>query len=653
MALGRYPWKHNPERSWLERLISAPGAALSRRSRTGRSRFAKVVKAIRSQDQELARLDEREIATRLMAVRRALVRGEDDETTIRAFALVREISARVLGMRHFDSQLIGAWAMHKGMLAEMDTGEGKTLTATLPACTAALSGTPVHIITANEYLASRDAQLMRPVYEALGLSVGAVTQTMSFEERKSEYGCDVTYCTNKQVAFDYLRDRMVLSQGSGRLQLELERLEGKSGRLQRLMLRGLCYAIVDEADSVLIDEARTPLVLSRPGDSEEFLKTFAEGLEMAAQLSQQVEFLLEHQTRRVELTPAGCERVAALAGPRGGIWTGQRRREEMICQALRCLHLFVRDRHYLVRDGKVQIIDESTGRVMPDRSWERGLHQMVQAKEGCEISTRNETLARLSYQRFFQRYLKLAGMSGTVIEVAGELWSLYGLNVVKVPTHRPSKRRTLPTRVYADKERKSEQVLQAVQVLYDNGQPVLIGTPTLADSERLSERLTRAGLAHQVLNARQDQHEAEIVASAGERGRITVATNIAGRGTDIELGPGVAALGGLHVILTERHAAARIDRQLAGRCARQGDPGSFQALLSLEDEIVSLFLAPGWLWLFRLTGRNGRSLPHWAGCEPIRSTQRKLERSHARARRQLLKTDHRLADVLAFAGRAE
>ena len=567
MALGRYPEKHNPERSWLERLISAPGAALSRRSRTGRSRFAKVVKAIRSQDQELARLDEREIATRLMAVRRALVRGEDDETTIRAFALVREISARVLGMRHFDSQLIGAWAMHKGMLAEMDTGEGKTLTATLPACTAALSGTPVHIITANEYLASRDAQLMRPVYEALGLSVGAVTQTMSFEERKSEYGCDVTYCTNKQVAFDYLRDRMVLSQGSGRLQLELERLEGKSGRLQRLMLRGLCYAIVDEADSVLIDEARTPLVLSRPGDSEEFLKTFAEGLEMAAQLSQQVEFLLEHQTRRVELTPAGCERVAALAGPRGGIWTGQRRREEMICQALRCLHLFVRDRHYLVRDGKVQIIDESTGRVMPDRSWERGLHQMVQAKEGCEISTRNETLARLSYQRFFQRYLKLAGMSGTVSEVAGELWSLYGLNVVKVPTHRPSKRRTLPTRVYADKERKSEQVLQAVQVLYDNGQPVLIGTPTLADSERLSERLTRAGLAHQVLNARQDQHEAEIVASAGERGRITVATNIAGRGHRHRAWSrgGGARWSARH---SYRAPRSRADRPAAGRALR-------------------------------------------------------------------------------------
>lgn len=653
MVLGRYPEKRDPERGLLERGFAAVGAVARRKRHAGARRFIRVVDAIHAYDDELAQLREQDVAKWLTELRQSLIRVVDDETVIRTFALVREVSGRVLGMRHFDSQLIGGWVMQKGMLAEMETGEGKTLTATLPACTAALAGVPVHIITVNEYLAGRDAELMRPVYEALGLSVGCVRADMTPEERKTAYGCDVTYCTNKQAAFDYLRDRIVLSRGSGRLQLELERLDDNIGRLDRLMLRGLCFAIVDEADSVLIDEARTPLILSRPGDTEEFKRVFHEAFEIAARLTDERDFVLDYKARRVTLTESGRERLAQVAQPRQGIWSGERRREEMICQALRARHLFVRDRDYLVRDGKVQIIDETTGRLMPDRAWERGLHQMIQAKEGCAISTRNETVARLSYQRFFRRYLKLAGMSGTLREVARDLWSVYDLNVVSIPPHRPSRRQTLPTRVYASKAREWEKVVEVARTCKATGQPLLIGTPSVANSEHLSELLTRTGLPHRVLNARQDKDEAEIVAAAGQRGRITVATNMAGRGTDIALGPGVAELGGLHVILTECHESRRIDRQLAGRCARQGDPGSVQALLSLEDEIVALFLPPALLWFYRFLGRRGHVLPFWAGTAPIRATQRKLERAHARARRRLLKSERRLADTLAFAGRSE
>ena len=515
LALGRYPEKNVSERGWLERLVSAAGAIVMTTGGAGTRRYASIVESIRAHDKELQSLDELGIETWLRDLRGALLREQDDGTVIRTFALVRELAGRLLGTRHFDSQLLGGWLMHKGMLVEMETGEGKTLTATLPACTAALAGIPVHVITANEYLAGRDAELMRPVYEAMGLSVGCPKESMETEARKQEYACDVTYCTNKQVAFDYLRDRMVLSNSSGRLHLELERLEGRTGRLDRLMLRGLCFAIVDEADSVLVDEARTPLILSRSGDADAFERSFDEALEMEARLIEDDDFLLNHKSRNVELTTAGREKVAQLAEPLQGIWSGPKRREEMVCQALRARCLFARDRHYLVRDGKVQIIDEATGRLMPDRSWERGLHQMIQAKEGCQISTRNETLARLSYQRFFRRYLKLAGMSGTLREVAGELRSVYDLNVVRVPTHRTSRRRVGPTRVYASKSRKWEQVIEAVHACQRSGQPVLIGTPTVGDSEHLSARLTGAGLSHELLNARQDENEAQIVAGGG------------------------------------------------------------------------------------------------------------------------------------------
>ena len=649
-----YPERHDPRPSWLERVTSRAASAVVRRKQSRSANFERVTSLVGEHIRTTERLSDAEILDLVKELRYGLVKeGLSDALVARSFALVREVAGRKLGMRHFDVQLIGGWVLFKGMLAEMETGEGKTLTATLPACSAALAGIPVHVITVNDYLVERDAELMRPVYETLGLTVGTVIDGMQPEARRAAYACDVTYCTNKQIVFDYLKDRLVLSRGSGRLQLELERLNRDDTRIKQLLLRGLCFAIVDEADSVLIDEARTPLILSRPGDTADFERTFDEGLSLASQLDVGADFTVDERERRVELTDRGTQRLAVLAEPLQGVWCGPRRRAELTRQAISAQHLFIRDKQYLVRDGQVQIIDESTGRVMPDRSWERGLHQMIQAKEGVEISARNETLARISYQRFFRRYLRLSGMSGTIREAAGELWSVYKLNTVAIPTHRPSRRNVAADRVYETKKEKRQAVIASVQARGQRGQPVLVGTPTVAESEYLSELLNAAGTPHQVLNARQDKQEADIVAQAGESGRITVATNMAGRGTDIRLGPGVAECGGLHVIVTERHEAGRIDRQLMGRCARQGDPGSAEAILSLEDDLIALYFPRLLRWAFGKTARQGRPLARSAGELPMRIAQRLLEGKHARMRRALQKMDERLQDVLAFSGRPE
>ncbi|MDX1514556.1 MAG: prepilin peptidase, partial [Gammaproteobacteria bacterium] len=452
-----------------------------------------------------------------------------------------------------------------------------------------LAGIPVHIVTVNDFLVMRDAAWMGPLYKALGLTVGTITEGMSMDDRRQAYGCDITYCTNKQLVFDYLKDRLMLGQESRRLHLQVESLHAEYPRVHRLLLRGLCYVIVDEADSVLVDEARTPLIISDVADTSQEEQIYSEAIAMARQLESGQDFSIRPRTREVDLTERGKSRAAALAEKHGGVWIGTRRREELIRRALTAIYLFHADKHYLVRGGTVQIVDEYTGRVMPDRSWERGLHQMIEAKEGCHISGQQETLARISYQRFFRRYLRLAGMTGTAREVARELWSVYRLPVVTIPTNRPIRRQRLPDQVYVTADAKWTAIVRLVREMTRKGRPVLVGTRSVAASEHLSELLTAAGLPHQVLNARQDQEEAEIIAGAGEHGRITVATNLAGRGTDIRLAPGVAQLGGLFVLATERHDARRIDRQLFGRGGRQGDPGSFQIIVSLEDELVKEF----------------------------------------------------------------
>ncbi len=650
-ALGAYPERRDSGVGALDQAAQRLAGLIKRRRYSRRSPLRKVVKLVAEQGEGLDAATDAELKELARELRyRLKAQGLSQVLAARAFALVRETAGRVLGMKPFDAQLMGGWVMLNGMLAEMETGEGKTLTATLPACTAALAGVAVHVITVNDYLVSRDADLMRPLYEALGLTVGTVTEEMDPSGRRAAYACDVTYCTNKQLVFDYLRDRLTLGKSSGQLQLQLERLYEGAARVDRLLLRGLHYAIVDEADSVLIDEARTPLVISGMGSGSEQGELYAEALELAGQLREGRDYRLGHREREVTLTDDGRDRLADRARSLGGVWAGSRRREELVRMALSAQHLFVRDRDYLVRDGKVQIIDEYTGRVMADRAWERGLHQLIESKEGCEVSGQKETLARISYQRFFRRYLRLAGMSGTAQEVAGELSGVYGLGVVKVPTNRQLRRRALADAVYPSAPAKWRAVVGRVAALHRHGRPVLVGTRSVEASEQLSALLDKAALVHEVLNARQDEREAEIVGQAGERGRITVATNMAGRGTDIRLGSGVAKLGGLHVIASERHEASRIDRQLFGRCARQGDPGSHEAILSLEDDLVEKF-APA--LMKRLLGSAGVGFSQRRGRRLLLAAQRAAERQHARIRRELLRMDEQLAKLLAFSGESE
>jgi len=540
------------------------------------------------------------------------------------------------------------------MVAEMETGEGKTLTATLPACTAALAGVPVHIITVNDYLADRDTNWMGPVYRALGLTVGTIKHGIDPEARRAAYRCDITYCTNKEVTFDYLRDRIVLWDRPSQIRLQVERLYGERSRVRHLLLRGLHFGIVDEADSVLIDEARTPLIISAEGDGYDEQSVYQQALGLARELVPGKDFAVLGSERSLEITDQGKARIEEIGSWDAKMAINRQQREELVRQALVALNLFSRDKHYLVKDGKVQIVDEYTGRLMPDRSWERGLHQLIEIKENCEVTKRKETQARISYQRFFRRYLRLAGMTGTAREVAGELWSIYRLRVVSIPTNRPLHRIYLPDRVYPMPDQRWEAVVSRISKMHSEGRPVLIGTRSVEASEHLSSLLGNAGLPHKVLNARQDKEEAEIIARAGERARITVATNMAGRGTDIRLSPGIAELGGLHVIATERHEARRIDRQLFGRCGRQGDPGTSEAIISLEDELVTVYVSKPIQWfVLMVLKKPGTYIARWIGNVLFHTAQRRAERLHARMRHNLLKMDEQLGDALAFSGRPE
>jgi preprotein translocase subunit SecA len=557
-------------------------------------------------------------------------------------------------MRHFDVQLIGGLVLLYGMVAEMETGEGKTLTATLPACTAALAGVPVHIITVNDYLADRDTKWMGPIYQALGLAAGTIKHGMDPQARRAAYRCDVTYCTNKEVAFDYLRDRIVLWDRPSEIRLQLERLYGDGSRVRHLVMRGLHFGIVDEADSVLIDEARTPLIISAEGDGYDEQSLYEQALGIAGKLAPGEDYSIRTSERSLELTEKGKERIEDIIRWDGRVWMSRQQREELVHQALVALNLFSRDKHYLVKDGKIQIVDEYTGRLMADRSWERGLHQLIEIKENCEMTKRKETQARISYQRFFRRYLQLAGMTGTAREVAGELWSIYRLRVVTIPTNRPLHRTYLPDRIYPAAAQRWEAVVTRISEMHRQGRPVLVGTRSVEASEHLSHLLSETGLPHKVLNARQDQEEAEIIARAGEQARITVATNMAGRGTDIRLAPGIAELGGLHVIATERHEARRIDRQLFGRCGRQGDSGTSEAIVSLEDELATVYVNKAFQWLASMVLRRpGTLIARWIGKILFHRAQRKAERLHARIRHDLLKMDEQLGDALAFSGRPE
>jgi preprotein translocase subunit SecA len=442
-----------------------------------------------------------------------------------------------------------------------------------------------------------------------------------------------------------------------RVRIDLERLARGGSRADAMVLRGLCFGIVDEADSVLVDEARTPLIISGGSDAEQLEEeVYHQAVDMARKLELGTDFVIDERERHAVLTEVGEERLEGLAKPVGGIFKGPHRRGEFVSRALAALHVFERDKHYLVTDGKVQIIDEYTGRVMPDRTWQHGLHQMIEAKEALEITGHTDPLAQISYQRLFRRYLRLAGMTGTASEVASELWSVYRLAVVRMPTHRTLRRGKLGNRVYVDAAAKWAAVVESIQGMNREGRPVLIGTRSVAASEHLSALLDEAGLPHRVLNARQDKDEAQLVAEAGQTARITVATNMAGRGTDIRLAPESLAAGGLHVIATERHESLRIDRQLYGRCGRQGDPGTYEMVVSLEDELLRAHgrAVPLLLWLEeRLAGLMPPSETSRLRDLTARLAQRRAEKLHAKLRALLLAMDERQSNLLAFSGKGE
>ena len=600
----------------------------------------------------LEALTDAELATHVTQLSARLARlGLPRGLAVEAFALIREASGRTLGMSHFPVQIIGACALLQGDIAEMATGEGKSLTGALAAATVALARIPVHVVTVNEYLARRDAEELAPLFEFLGLSVGWIESDQSPQERKAMYARDITYCVNKDLVFDYLKDGLGVDGSSAGRQRPITRF--LDGRLapDRQVLRGLHYAIVDEADSIFVDEARTPLIISSQGEKSEGEDDLTVALDIARRLVGQL-WILHAAERSVRLTPAGCEAVVRLTQELGGMWRFRRAREQMVEQALAALHLYLPDRQYIVVDSKVHIVDESTGRTMPDRTWEHGLHQLIERKEGLEPTARRETISRLTYQRFFCRYLRLAGMTGTGAEIAPEVRSVYGIDTLRIPTNRPLARRYLGEQVFLRAESRWDAVLLRIREEVGRGRAVLVGARSVVASEHLSAMLAESGIEHTLLNARHAADEAAIVAAAGQPGRVTVATDKAGRGTDIKLHADVRAAGGLHVILTEYHESRRVDRQLFGRAGRQGDPGSCESLVALEDEIFRAH-APALAKAIARSYGQREKLPGWLARVVRVLAQSAAERRNARVRKRTLEGEKHKSRSLAFAGTGE
>jgi preprotein translocase subunit SecA len=523
------------------------------------------------------------------AVSRALRQARPNRKVVAlAFAAIRECADRTLKQRPFDVQILAAWAMLNGTIAEMRTGEGKSLTATLAAGTLALGGVSVHLITVNDYLAQRDYDSFAPLYHALGLTVGLVLEGQTPDQRRRAYACDVVHCTAKEIVFDYLRDRATLRARPGNLARKVDRiLAGDGAPASGLVMRGLTAAIIDEADSVLIDQACTPFILSggitHPGGLDPAILRMAMLAARNLTLGRDFRVLARH--RIVELTNAGRDVLAETLAEAQGPLSVAAIREHAATQALNALHVFERDRDYLIEAEKIKIIDESTGRVMGDRTWSEGLHQMVELKEEVPLTHLFETIARITLQKFFRRYIRLGGMTGTARSAARELWDVYGMRVRRIPTRLPDQRIWEAAEVHATSVLKWAAITGCVQALQARGVPMLIGAKTVGGSQEVSQALD--GMAHQVLNAHNHAEEAAIIALAGTAGKVTVATNMAGRGTDIKLTPEARAAGGLHVLLTELHDSRRVDLQLSGRCGRQGDPGRVIHVLSLQDDIMS------------------------------------------------------------------
>jgi preprotein translocase subunit SecA len=586
-----------------------------------------------------------------------------EEKFERGVALAREACWRALGKRPYPVQIMGALAMYYGYIAEMATGEGKTLTASLTASLWAWSGRPVHVITVNDYLVQRDAQWNEPVYELLGLRVGHVVHETPPHERIDHYRRNVIYVTSKELVADFLRDQIAIDalqnyrpltrqnqngvwgghDGLGSLRTAAQTAVGMlagPGQRQPVMCPGLFRVLVDEADSLLIDEAVTPLIISNSPDDDANAKIYQAAHDLAAELVENRDFTIDWTVRNCELNARGQGRLDQLSESAGqdGFWKGKRRREELVTQALTARHCYVRDEQYLVDpEGKVQIIDEFTGRVMADRSWRHGLHQAIEIKEKVNVTADKENIARLSFQRFFRQYPAMGGMTGTAWESAGELWQIYQRGIVRIPTNKPIKRKQLPVRFFDTMEEKWQAAVDRIIELNDIGVPVLVGTRSVLASQEVSKRLTAAGRAHRVLNATQTAQEAAIVAEAGQKGKITVATNMAGRGTDIILGRGVAEMGGLHVVATEPHGSSRVDRQLFGRAGRQGDPGCAQLFACAEDDLF-----------MRHAVRLRKAWRTIGAAKLIKYAQWKAEKLARFNRKQVLKNDDWMDQAVPF-----
>ena len=599
--------------SFLQRLLGNNNAKEIKKMRA-------IADHINEIEPNYVKLSDANLVAKTDEFKRRLQKGETlDDILPEAFAVVREASKRVLGMRHFDVQLIGGICLHRGNIAEMRTGEGKTLVATLPVYLNALTGNGVHVVTVNDYLATRDSEQMGRLYNFLGLSTGLIVANLDFNQRKEAYACDITYGTNNEFGFDYLRDNMVSD-------------------VSQMVQRPLNYAIVDEVDSILIDEARTPLIISGPGQRS--TDNYYKLAKIVPHLVKDEDYTIDEKQKTIAPTDSGIAKVEKMLGVENLYDAENIELNHLLGASLRAYAMMHRDTDYVVKDGEVVIVDEFTGRLMFGRRYSDGLHQAIEAKEGLKVERESQTLASVTFQNYFRMYKKLAGMTGTAKTEEKEFIDIYGLEVLPIPPNKPLARVDLPDQIFKTKAAKYRAVVRNAVERHQTGQPILIGTTSITQSEELSDMLLRAGVPHNVLNAKHHEKEAEIVANAGQMGMVTIATNMAGRGTDITLGEGVPELGGLAILGTERHESRRIDNQLRGRAGRQGDPGSSQFFLSLEDDLMRIFGADNISGIMDKLGmEEDEPIEHSLITKSIERAQKKVEDHNYNIRKYILEYD--------------
>ena len=583
-------------------------------------RIRSIVEEINGLEPSLLSLSDTSLRAKTEEFKARLANGETlDDILPEAFAVVREASKRVLGMRHFDVQMIGGIVLHRGNIAEMRTGEGKTLVATLPVYLNALSGKGVHVVTVNDYLAKRDSEWMGRLYNFLGMSTGLIVAGLDYDQRKQSYGADITYGTNNEFGFDYLRDNMVV-------------------HADQMVQRPLNYAIVDEVDSILIDEARTPLIISGPG--ERSTERYYELAKVVPHLVKDEDYTIDEKQKTIAPTEEGIAKVEKMLHIENLYDSSNLELNHLLSASLRAYAMMERDKDYVVKDGEVVIVDEFTGRLMFGRRYSDGLHQAIEAKEGLRVERESQTLASITFQNYFRMYEKLSGMTGTAKTEEQEFNNIYGLEVYEIPPNKVLARVDMPDLIFKTKDAKYRAVVRDVVERHKTGQPILVGTTSITQSEMLSDMLTKAGVPHNVLNAKHHEQEAEIVANAGQHGMVTIATNMAGRGTDISLGEGVAELGGLHILGTERHESRRIDNQLRGRSGRQGDNGSSQFFLSLEDDLMRIFGADNIAGMMDKLGmEEDEPIEHSLITKSIERAQKKVENHNFNIRKYILEYD--------------